>query len=161
MLGPGASRQRLAAVLNAAYGDGLLSDATLAHRLDELLRSRVLDPQRLVGDLTVRRPQQALARITRRLAREAWPGGCEVLLALDWAGARAELLVGRHPACDVVLHDPTVSRRHARLRFRDGHWVLQDLDSTNGSRVNRRRVVRCRLEPGDQVRLGSQRLLVD
>jgi pSer/pThr/pTyr-binding forkhead associated (FHA) protein len=83
------------------------------------------------------------------------------LLALDWAGGRDELLVGRHDACDVVVGHPSVSRKHARLSFRDGHWVLRDLASTNGSRVNGTRVVRCRLEPGDRLSLGSAELLVD
>ncbi len=83
------------------------------------------------------------------------------LLALDWSGACEELLVGRHYACDVVVGDMSVSRKHARLSFRDGHWVLRDLDSTNGTRVNGTRVVRCRLEPGDRLRLGSADLLVD
>ena len=83
------------------------------------------------------------------------------LLALDWTGGRDELLVGRHDICDVVVGHPSVSRRHARLSFRDGHWVLRDLDSTNGTRVNGRRVVRCRLEPGDRLSLGSAELLVD
>ena len=72
-----------------------------------------------------------------------------------------DALVGRHAACDVVLEHPSVSRRHARLSFRDGHWVLRDLDSTNGTRINGRPVVRCRLEPGDRLRLGSAELLVD
>jgi pSer/pThr/pTyr-binding forkhead associated (FHA) protein len=56
---------------------------------------------------------------------------------------------------------PTVSRRHARLNFRDGSWVLQDLDSTNGTLVNNTRIVRCRLLPGDHLVIGSEHLLVD
>jgi pSer/pThr/pTyr-binding forkhead associated (FHA) protein len=83
------------------------------------------------------------------------------LLALDWNGGRDELLVGRHDHCDVVVGHPSVSRKHARLSFRDGRWVLRDLDSTNGTRVNGKRVVRCRLEPGDRLSLGSADLLVD
>lgn len=54
-------------------------------------------------------------------------------LALDWSGAISELILGRRRDCDVVLSDPGVSRRHARLFFRDGSWVLEDLDSTNGT----------------------------
>ena len=84
-----------------------------------------------------------------------------MLLALDWDGGDDDLLVGRHPSCDIVLDDLSVSRRHARLRFRDGHWVLQDLQSTNGTLVNRARVVRCQLQPGDEVHVGTVRLLVD
>lgn len=83
------------------------------------------------------------------------------MLALDWSGATDELLVGRHPSCDVVLADPTVSRRHARLRFRDGTWALQDLESTNGTTINGLRVGRCQLRAGDRLMLGDQHLTVD
>jgi hypothetical protein len=64
--------------------------------------------------------------------------------------------LGRSRQCDVVLEDPNVSRRHAELRPRGGSWVLTDLGSTNGSRVNGRAlsgptVVR----PGDEIELGT------
>ena len=153
--------------LNAAYGDGLLSQQTLVQRLDLLLGSEVVDSAGLVGDLTLRRPRSArpglrervLARLRHVVDR---PGAAlPPLLALDWSGTRDELLVGRHDACDVRVGHPSVSRRHARLSFRDGHWVLRDLASTNGTRVNGKRVVRCRLEPGDRLSLGSADLLVD
>jgi pSer/pThr/pTyr-binding forkhead associated (FHA) protein len=60
-----------------------------------------------------------------------------------------------------VLTDPSVSRRHARLRFRDGHWILHDLESTNGTLVNDVPVVRCELRAGDLVALGDEHLVVD
>jgi pSer/pThr/pTyr-binding forkhead associated (FHA) protein len=83
------------------------------------------------------------------------------LLGLDWSGHRGELLVGRHDKCDIVLRAPDVSRRHARLVFRDHKWIIQDLRSTNGTIVNGTRVGRCELRPGDVVALGSRRLVVD
>ena len=153
--------------LNAAYGDGLLSQQTLVQRLDLLFGSEVVDPAGLVGDLTLRRPRSARPALGERVLawlRELLDRGepaPPTLLALDWTGAREELLVGRHDASDVVVSHPSVSRRHALLSFRDGHWVLRDLDYTNGTRVNGKRVVRCRLEPGDRLSLGSADLLVD
>ena len=154
--------------LNAAYGEGLLSQRTLLLRLDVLFGHELVDPARLVGDLTLRAPARRLDQVRQRAAallRRALDGPAAApppaLLALDWTGACEELLLGRHIACDVVLEHPSVSRRHVRLSFRDGHWVLRDLDSTNGTRINGRRVVRCRLEPGDRLRLGSAELLVD
>jgi hypothetical protein len=167
MLPPGVSRQRMERALTAAYGDGLLSEKTFSYRIDMLFGSRLIDPAKLVGDLTVRTRQGNLSTAIARAVDSARQllGRAEApeppLLALDWSGDHEELLVGRHHACDIVLEDPTVSRRHARLCFRDGGWILQDLDSTNGSRVNDIRVVRCRLQPGDHVSLGDHALQVD
>ncbi|HEX3690671.1 MAG TPA: FHA domain-containing protein [Solirubrobacteraceae bacterium] len=167
---PGDARRRMERTLNAAYGDGLLSQQTLVQRLDLLFGSELVDPARLVGDLTLRRPRRAfsatwermIVMLRRAVALEPpRPAEPATLLALDWSGGCDELLVGRHDACDVVVGHSSVSRRHARLSFRDGHWVLRDLDSTNGTRVNGTRVVRCRLEPGDRLSLGSADLLVD
>jgi hypothetical protein len=127
----------------------------------------VIDPARLVGDLTLRSPTRRRPPAARELARRI--GGAlggrgrepPIVLALDWEGGHDHLLIGRHPACDVVLCDPTVSRHHARLRFRDGHWILFDLDSTNGTTVNRDPVGRCELRPGDRVGIGEYELLID
>jgi FHA domain-containing protein len=173
MLRPGESRRRMASTLNAAYGDGLLSQETLVHRLDLLFRSALVDPGGLVGDLTFRPGKRTVAETLRQVSQaalraaglaepDAGPSpAAPTLLALDWSGIREELLLGRHHACDVVLADISVSRRHARLSFRDGNWVLRDLDSTNGTTVNGERVVRCRLLPGDELMLGDEYLLVD
>jgi hypothetical protein len=170
MLGAGESRRRMARALNTAYGEGLLSEHTLAYRLDLLFGNELVEPRSLIGDLTVRTPERALpdalARTLRSVGRlaglidrlEPLP---PTLLALDWTGAADELLLGRHHACDVVLGHISVSRRHARLSFRDGHWILRDLESTNGTSVNGTRVVRCRLLPGDRLMLGDEPLLVD
>jgi hypothetical protein len=168
---PGTSRRHIAHTLNAAYGDGLLSEDTLHHRLDQLLGARVIDPFRLIGDI---HPRSSAAGWRTRLAAAArsavrtvtYPlsaqsGEQPVLLALDWTGGQSELLVGRHQECDVVLGSLRVSRRHAQLRFRDGNWVLQDLESTNGTTVNGVRVGRCTVRPGDLVVLGDERLLID
>ncbi len=163
MLRPAASRHRMARTLKAAYGDGLLSEDTLMHRLDLLLGSRLIDPARLVGDLTIRSPRRAWSRAiagarSRIIAQRSEP---PVMLALDWTGAVDELSIGRHPSCDIVLRSPSVSRHHARLRHRDGAWVLQDLDSRNGTWVNDVRVGRCQLRPGDHLEIATEHLLVD
>lgn len=168
VLGPGARRHRLARTLNAAYAEGLLSERTLTYRLDLLFADVVIDPAGLVGDLSRRGPRKprwrsALSSLVDRPHPNAGTGARnpDILLALDWSGGCEELVIGRHPECDVVITDDTVSRRHAQLTFRDEGWVLQDLQSTNGTRLNRQRVGRCRLRPGDQLGLGSQLLRVD
>ena len=52
--------------------------------------------------------------------------------------------IGRSRQCDVMLDDPNLSRAHAEVRPRGGSWVVTDLDSTNGSRLNGRRLERPR-----------------
>jgi SOS response regulatory protein OraA/RecX len=69
VLAHGASRSRIAHVLNIAYADGLLSDETFADRLDQLFRARVVDPSRLIGDLTTRGAGRWTARLTGVLRR--------------------------------------------------------------------------------------------
>lgn len=64
--------------------------------------------------------------------------------------------VGRSRQCDIVVDDANVSRRHAELRPRGGSWVLTDLGSTNGSRVNGRTVSGpTAIKPGDDIELGT------
>jgi Protein of unknown function (DUF3662)/FHA domain len=70
--------------------------------------------------------------------------------------------LGRSRECDCVLNDPNVSRKHAELRRgTTGDWQIVDLDSTNGVKVNDRRVDASRLAPGDQVALGTVRFIFD
>jgi hypothetical protein len=64
--------------------------------------------------------------------------------------------LGRSRQSDLVLSDPNVSRRHAEIRPRGGSWVLTDLGSTNGSRVNGRPVQGSEvIRPGDEIELGA------
>ena len=49
---------------------------------------------------------------------------------------RPDIVIGRGSDCDVVLDSWTVSRHHACIRKEAGLWILEDLDSTNGSAVN-------------------------
>jgi len=66
--------------------------------------------------------------------------------------------IGRAPGCDIVLDDRNVSRRHAEIRRRGPVVVLVDLDSTNGTIVNGRRVREHPLADGDRITLGNSRL---
>ena len=64
--------------------------------------------------------------------------------------------MGRSRQCDVTVDDPNVSRQHAEVRPRGGSWVLNDLGSTNGSRLNGHRVEGSeQLKPGDEIELGT------
>jgi hypothetical protein len=64
------------------------------------------------------------------------------------------VVLGRSREADIVLQDPNVSRRHAELRREDGSWQIVDLGSTNGIKVNGRRVDNQPLRPGDQITIG-------
>jgi len=69
-------------------------------------------------------------------------------------GPRAVL--GRSDDAECVLRDPNVSRRHAELRQdASGQWEIFDLGSTNGVKVNGRRVTEAPLREGDQVTIGT------
>jgi hypothetical protein len=71
----------------------------------------------------------------------------------------AGVTLGRSRQADVVLDDANVSRQHAEVRPRGGSWVLTDLGSTNGSRINGRRVEGSEvIKPGDEIELGSTSL---
>jgi Protein of unknown function (DUF3662)/FHA domain len=69
-------------------------------------------------------------------------------------------VLGRSRDCDIVLDDANVSRRHAELRPSGGSWTVRDLGSTNGVKVNGRRVDPSRpesLKPGDVLEMGTSR----
>jgi hypothetical protein len=66
----------------------------------------------------------------------------------------SRVVVGRSREADIVLQDPNVSRRHAELRRDDDGWQIVDLGSTNGIKVNGRRVDNQPLSPGDEITIG-------
>ncbi|MFJ9852730.1 FHA domain-containing protein [Streptomyces sp. NPDC101150] len=63
--------------------------------------------------------------------------------------------VGRDPAGEVVLTDARVSWHHAVLRTTDGHWMVEDEHSTNGTYTDGRRVDHCDVGPGSVIRFGN------
>ena len=67
-------------------------------------------------------------------------------------------VVGRHASCDVVLADPAVSLRHLLLRVIDRAVYVEDLESTNGVRVNELRVFRHVLQHLDVIRIGNHKI---
>ncbi len=67
--------------------------------------------------------------------------------------------IGRATDNDIVLNDFSVSRRHAYLRKENGVWILRDNQSTNGVRVNERPVPESPIADGDEVTIGTFRLV--
>jgi hypothetical protein len=68
------------------------------------------------------------------------------------------IAIGRLPDCDIVLNDPNVSRRHAEVRRRGNDFVVVDLGSTNGTKVNGDGVKQRRLADGDEISVGNTTL---
>lgn len=62
--------------------------------------------------------------------------------------------MGRAPICDVVIEDPSISRRHVRFRMHGDHLVLTDLGGRNGTFLNGEQVTEAEVRPGDTVVLG-------
>jgi pSer/pThr/pTyr-binding forkhead associated (FHA) protein len=59
--------------------------------------------------------------------------------------------IGRALDNDVIIEDPRVSRHHAQLRRRYGHYVLHDLESTGGTKINGYPVEECMVHSGDVI----------
>jgi anti-anti-sigma factor len=68
-------------------------------------------------------------------------------------------IIGRRSDSDILIDDPSVSRRHAQILYRDGRYYLVDLGSSNGTTLNGRPVTRpAPLAEGDVLQLGGTRL---
>jgi hypothetical protein len=111
-------------------------------------------------------PEPILATQTVSAAEAARAGLAHAADALVVDGRRYALsgpvtVIGRSSACDVPLDDASASRRHAELRRRGGKTVLVDLDSTNGTLVNGRRVREAPLRPGDRITIGTTSIVFE
>ncbi len=163
-----AERERALWELREAAVHGRLSSDSFVRRLDDALRSRNRDDLAdLVRDLPGHsRLEEALLRHVRATSvwllrvRQAWQQPRTARLRLPTGGDRAYWL-GRNPESDLVLSDRTVSRSHARLNLGPDGWMLTDLGSTNGTRVNGWIVTRPQIvRPGDRVSFGSHTVVL-
>jgi hypothetical protein len=148
--------------------EGRLSHESFVRRVDQALRARerkALDD--LLADLPGGRSRgvyTAVRTSLSRLPRQLGAGGRSPRLPLLILPLPHQpvLTVGRHRDRDLVLLDPTVSRLHAVLRLFGDQWFLEDLGSTNGTRVNGIRIRRAvAVRPGDRVGFGAVAMRVD
>jgi two-component system cell cycle response regulator len=65
------------------------------------------------------------------------------------------VVIGRDAECDICINDPSVSRRHAAFRPEPEGYSVVDLNSTNGTSVNKVPVTYCKLKDGDDLRIGN------
>ncbi len=78
----------------------------------------------------------------------------EVPVDQDW------MVIGRGRSADMVIAEATISRAHAAIGYDKDGFFMQDLGSTNGTRVNGKREARIALSDGDELRLGKLRLRI-
>ncbi|MDE2636970.1 MAG: FHA domain-containing protein [Chloroflexota bacterium] len=73
-----------------------------------------------------------------------------------WVVDRAEMVLGRDDACDIVIPVRQISRQHLRIKMDGGNAFVEDLRSKNGSWVNGYRLTGAReLEDGDEIRIAK------
>jgi pSer/pThr/pTyr-binding forkhead associated (FHA) protein len=71
---------------------------------------------------------------------------------------RGTLSIGRRESCDICLRFPNISGLHCEIAYKDaGYWFIRDLGSTNGIKVNAKRVLQSALRPNDEVAIGKRR----
>jgi pSer/pThr/pTyr-binding forkhead associated (FHA) protein len=68
-----------------------------------------------------------------------------------------EVVIGRNPTTDITLLDEGISREHALILFDEEApgYVIEDLQSTNGTKVNGKRVRSACLVEGDEIQIGE------
>lgn len=178
-----AERELALARLRDGFAEGRLTHETFSHRVEEVLRARANgELLRVVADLpSQRRLRTAVIAVGRRAMRAAdrWLRGWPPVLTLPVvtttattgavttgavttgavttiAGPQGRFTIGRESACDMTLADETVSRWHASLELSAGGWLLADLGSTNGTRLNGWRVTGpMPVRAGDMVSFGQ------
>jgi hypothetical protein len=162
-------RDRAIGELRDRAVEGRLSHDTFVGRVDQALRARNQhELDELVADLPQRRTLRkrltdavaSVSDFTTKL-QSAWRRPRLPRLALP-EDERGRYVVGRGSACDLVLSDLTVSRVHAELRrAEDGVWLLVDLGSLNGTRLNGWRLVGpAKVRSGDEISFGDCGFLV-
>jgi hypothetical protein len=71
-------------------------------------------------------------------------------------------VIGRSRECDIVLDDANVSRKHVEVKPQGGSWIVVDLGSTNGSRLNGQRLQRPEvIQAGDEIEAGNSTIVFE
>jgi hypothetical protein len=155
-------------VLRDRVAEGRMSTDTFERRVDQVLRARSqVELADIVHDLPARSNLinrltglvSSFSSVTARV-ESAWRAPRLPRFALPPAGL-SRILIGRAPGCQFVLTDLTVSRFHAELYRGDGGWMISDLGSMNGTRVNGWRLTGpAVVRPGDEIGFGNLTFIV-
>ncbi len=159
-----ADRDDAISQLRERYAEGRLTHDTLDHRLESALQARYRDdlaqvladlpPRRTLGSTLQACWQRGRATVASLISSAPRPAPARVLLFPS--GDQSRFTIGRDGGCDMVLPDPTVSRWHAGLKREASGWMLDDLGSTNGTRLNGWRVrAWVPVRDGDLVSFGA------
>jgi pSer/pThr/pTyr-binding forkhead associated (FHA) protein len=88
--------------------------------------------------------------------RASQPGAEALVIALE--NLRRPVVLGRHDECDLFLNDATLSARHLAFHLAPSGWAVEDLGSTNGTRINGERLAvgtKAALDVGARVQAGQ------
>jgi DNA-binding winged helix-turn-helix (wHTH) protein len=151
---------------HAHLRDALWPDASVGYTS---LARVVTEIRKAVGDAAGRPaflrtvPRYGYAFVAPAIGEAAPAGTASFLLLADnreFLLTEGETLLGRGPDCAVRLVASGVSRVHAGIRIRDGHALIEDRGSKNGTWVNGKRVGDpVALEEGDEIFVGTYRLV--
>jgi hypothetical protein len=143
--------------------EGRLSTETFADRVG--LAYRAKSSAELIDLTSVVRPPSRPRQVF--LAAVEWLSTLDRDIEAAWRRPRVPALalpqtegeartIGRAPSCDCLVPEDCVSRRHAELWREGERWLLRDLGSRNGTRVNGTRVMEAvEVRPGDRLNLGG------
>ena len=70
---------------------------------------------------------------------------------------KSTLIIGRRESCDIVLKFPNVSSVHCKLSIVDGKWMVKDLKSSNGTKINNEQIEEDLINPGDILSVGKHK----
>ena len=161
------TRERVAQLLGRRCAEGYIGPDTLERRLATAYTTQHRgELEALVADLPaepdprrgVRDWSRTVAHRVRTRARRFPPPIRVPAPPREPAGG--PYVIGRDPVCDLVVGHPSVSRRHAALVPYHDRWMVRDLGSTNGTRVNGWRVKHAVVVCGDEIALGEQRIVL-
>lgn len=106
--------------------------------------------------------REALALVNRRAAGISLTVRVEGQTTGVKHFVQPEISLGRDPVCDIPIFEEIVSAHHARLTYHHAQWWLEDLGSTNGTRLNQELVtLPTVLTSGDEIGIGRTSLLVN
>lgn len=132
--------------------------AKLEHICMKCLRKRPED-RYASAEVLLKRLRKVYAAMPKKppAARDARPSA---MLVAEATGERLRLvnpatLIGRSSECDIILRASDVSKRHCRILLETDHAVVEDLSSSNGTRVNGEAVERAELRDGDGIEIAG------